>query len=188
MTSSLVASSSKKSPDKVKEITELLQQREVCLQQIFAAEESKKVRDEETAKQYKEAVGDAPEELIKIDEKIGKIMSKHHFWITRLFSQTLELPTGVVKVVFRSVETVLPKNKRRLAVRLYRVFGEKYVTLTPELKRKAIGLAPEEDFKRMMPWGVKRSRHLTVLVKSPSETKFRTIFSRLYVEPESTKE
>jgi hypothetical protein len=182
-----MVSSSAKKPDKVNEIERLLKRREECLQQISVAEEQKKIRDDETARLFKEAVGSTPEELVEIDEKIAKIMSRHHHWITRLFSQTVELSEGVVKVVFRSVETVFPKDKRRLAVRLYRVFGEKYVTLTPELNRTAIGLAPEEDLKRMAPWGVKRSRHFTVLVKSPSESKFRTIFSRLYKEPSSTK-
>jgi hypothetical protein len=180
-------SSSESKPNKVDEIAALLARREVCLEQIFAAEKQKKDRDEKTAALYEDAVGKAPAELAEIDEKIGQIMSRHHHWITRLYSQTLDLSTGVVKVTFRSIETVWPRNKRRLAVKLHHVFGEKYVKLVPELDVEAIARAPEEDLKRMAPWGLKRMSHLTVLVKSPSETKFRTIFKRPYTPPKSSK-
>jgi len=183
MSSSLEATSSRRKPNKVDVIASLLKKREACLTQIISAEAEKKLRDDETAALYKQAVGNSPEELAEIDERIGRLMSRHHHWITRLYSQTLDLPTGIVKVVFRPIETVWPKNKRRLAVKLFHVFGEKYVRLTPELDHGAIAQAPHEDLKLMAPWGLKRTKHLTVLVKSPNESKFKTIFKRPYAQP-----
>lgn len=183
MSPSVSPSSQAKVPAKIQELDDLLGQREVYLRRIIAAQARKRDRDERSAKRYVEEVGDAPAMLDEINLKIGKLMSRHHAWITRLFSKTIARETGTVSVVIRPPEVDTPKDESRATARLFRLFGKRYVKVKLSLNRRAIAQAPRSHLENMRPVGVGVVNHLAVLVKSPSEDKATTILKRPYEKP-----
>lgn len=170
-------------------LDELLAEFETRVAIVKAAEEKKaaaiKKATDEAGELYAEEVGDAPEELVKLQEELAEfLLHRRHTLISR-FKKTIKRPMGEVKYIHDDPEMDWPKDESSVVRHLEnRMDGMNYlIPVSPKLDKKAIlKSAPPELLAELRSYGVWKGPHLIIRLKTASMKAGVTVLKRRYKE------
>jgi hypothetical protein len=128
---------------------------------------------------FEAAVGNAPAELLEIQEKLTSFLVQRRPILIRRLKKVIKRPAGEVKFVEKAPEMEWPKDESGVIKLIEnRQDGLKYLVYKPSLNKKAIREGPAELLLALRHEGVWLGKHLHVSLQTTSMAKSLELVKR----------